>query len=800
MKALCDVLEIWGLEEGKVIFSDGSLGFALELCPLDVTTWDDPRIDRFAGQLTNFLNGLPTGIDIQFVHDIGKGFFDVMEKSNALAQKAVDQTVRSLHEERVKRLREACDSGLLPKQTLRLFVRRPMPKALFERPKLFSRPKLFEPLAAETLRREMNALNHLENDITAKLLSLGLKPRMIPDAELAELVYRQWNPMRKDALQRYDADDIRSSLLFSDVGITEGGFSICAMHYRVISLKLLPELTYASMARTLENLPFDSRLFLSVHLPDQHKELESLQMQRRLAFSMARGKRNGVSDIESEAKLQDIETLLSDLVAQGEKVFWVSLNVVLKSDDEDQLTEQVSQTLTTIRELSGAEAMEESLACFDIFSQISVPNARCTERVKRMKTSNLADLLPVFGPFLGCEVPRILLRSRQGGLVSLDPFAKEFSNSNQVVAGGSGSGKSFLANLLLLQALKENPTVFIIDIGGSYKKLSDNLSGQYVPLSLNSSLSINPFDLPSGQTTPENQKIKFLVGLIEMMTREEGEQRIGRLERAEIEEEIQKVYVKQKTPCLSDLRAVLLEHKEEGIRRFGKILSPWCGNSPFGQMIDRPTTISLEKRIVCFDLKGLEAQPDLQAVCLYLITDFVWREVQKDRHTIKFIVFDECWKLLENEAGAAFIGEAFRTFRKYFASAIAISQNIDDFAKSKVAEAILPNTAIKWILMQRGADQGRLKEVLDLNDTEISLISSLCQRRGEYSEAFLMAQDEHAVVQIEPTPLEYWIATTDPRDLSEFQKRVEEGTKSQLEILKELATKFPKGVSRKETE
>ena len=43
-------------------------------------------------------------------------------------------------------------------------------------------------------------------------------------------------------------------------------------------------------------------------------------------------------------------------------------------------------------------------------------------------------------------------------------------------------------------------------------------------------------------------------------------------------------------------------------------------------------TSSLKKRIVCFDLKGMESQPDLQAVCLFLITDLIWREVQRGPH------------------------------------------------------------------------------------------------------------------------------------------------------------------------
>lgn len=99
--------------------------------------------------------------------------------------------------------------------------------------------------------------------------------------------------------------------------------------------------------------------------------------------------------------------------------------------------------------------------------------------------------------------------------------------------------------------------------------------------------------------------------------------------------------------------------------------------------MDRSSNINLNRDLVCFDLKGLESYPDLQSVTLLIITDLVWRVVQQDRGVMKFLVFDECWKLLESESGSIFIAEVFRTFRKYFASCIAISQNIDDFAKVK---------------------------------------------------------------------------------------------------------------------
>ncbi|MGK5085325.1 ATP-binding protein [Bdellovibrionota bacterium FG-1] len=796
---LADQLQVWGFERDLILFSDGSLGFGLELAPLDISCTDEERINSLSSQITQFLNGLPTGIHLQFIQEIGKGNSQVLAAHEGARVAEASEMAQALCTARVARLTELDAQGELPKHTLKVFVRRPFAQALLEKPSLFSRNREFPKMGEAQLSREVAATHLLRHDVMQRLSGLGIAPVSLNGDQVIQLIYAQWNPSRAIGLASYDPEDVRSSLLFTDAVLNERGFSLADFHYRVVSLKLLPEQTFSAMAATLRELPFDSRLFLTILVPDQQKELSSLQTQRRLAYSMARGKKTGVSDIESEAKFQDIETLLGELIAQGEKVFQVSLNILLRSRETSELETQVSQTLAKVRELGGAEAMEESLAAFDLFSQFSIPNARTKERLKRMKTTTLADFLPLYGPWNGHEQPSILLRSRMGSLVSFDPFDQELTNYNHVISGGSGSGKSFLTNVLLLQMLKENPRIFIVDIGGSYRKLSEHLSGQYIPLGVSAELSVNPFDLFPGESVPSPQKIKFLTGLVELMTKEEDEARVPRLERAEIEESICRTYEAGKTPCLSILREILLAHNDVSIRRYGRILTPWCGNTPYGKVVDRPTTIEFQKRVVAFDLKGMESYPDLQAVCLFIITDFIWREVQRDTQSKKFLIFDECWKLLESDAGASFIAEVFRTFRKYYAGAIAISQNMDDFAKSKVAGAILSNSSVKWCLAQRGADQGRLKEVLQLNDQEMALIASLHQERGVYSEAFLIAQDHRSVVAIETTPLEYWIATTDPRDLALINERFERirtlSDVPTLAALTALSLKYPRGVA-----
>jgi type-IV secretion system protein TraC len=789
-----EVLQIWGIHGDFVLFKDATIGFGLNLKPIDISCQNDESINGLQQSIMQFLNSLPPSIYVQFVATIDTGNENVLDQHRNLVRTS-SEMAKELINTRLARLSELDQSGCLPVYRAQLLIRKNVSDTKSGKKIKFNgtskgSEKILE-LGCADLRR-------LKNAIEQNLSRIGIQYEDIDSRELLENVYEFWNPCREINLNYITPDYVRDGLLFTDLSIGPESLRLGKMCHRILSLKNLPEQTFAGMASILQSLPFGSRTCLSIQVSDQQKELAALQTQRRLAFSMVTGKTNGVKDLDSEAKLNDLESLLEEMVASGEQVFKMSLNVILKAESEEELGAQVSETLMRFRDLGGAEGMQETLAAFPIFAELAPPNARCKERQRRLKTTNLADFLPLYGPWTGHKTPRVLLRSRSGNLVKFDPFDADLTNANQLVSGGSGAGKSFLTNCILLQMLKEDPKVFIVDIGGSYKKLMQTLDGQYIDLGLGNGLSINPFDLKPGETEPDQSKIKFLVSLIEIMCREEGANTLPRLVKAEVEQGIISCYqIHGTSSTLSMLRDILLKSEETEVRSIGKILRAWTGKTPYGSVLDAPTNVELADPIVCFDLKGMESHPDLQAISLFVITDLVWRAVQADRSTKKFIVMDECWKLLENASGSAFIGEVFRTVRKYNTSAIAISQSIDDFAKSKVASAILPNSAIKWIMSQRGADLKSLKEVLALNDNEISLIESLTQKKGEYSEAFLMSGTDRSVIAIDATPLEYWICTTDARDLGAIQAlQTEQPTLSNLDCLKTLAEQYPQGVAK----
>lgn len=790
-------LELWGFENGILVFRDLSLGAGFKIQGLDIACQSDESTNHLKAQIRQFLNGLEAGLSLQLIQEIVPGNDAKIQAHGELTETGAAPLVSEIAQERIEKFKRLDAAGELPRHNLYVFLRKPFMK-MEAKGLSRSRPKA---LKEDRLRVEIEAFRRTFEGVRSAIGDLGLSADVLSENEVFSLCYRQWNPDRPIDAGELGTADLRDQICLTDVVIAPDHFSLGQIHHKIISLKSLPEeQTFSAMADALRALPFESSLHFTIDVLDQNKEISALQLQRRMAYASVVGKK-GVSDLDSAAKLQDIEAILEEMIQGVEKVFKISLNVVLRSTDLNELESQAAVTLQTIRAMNGAEAMVETIAAFDVFSEFAFPNARARERAIKVNTSVVADLVPLYETWCGFENPVVLLRSREGSLISFDPFSRALSNSNMIVSGGSGAGKSFFANLLISQMLKSSPKIFILDVGASYRRTCENLGGQYIELGIKSDLSINPFSLEGlDQANSEalDQKIKFLVALVELMTKESGRPGLGRLERAEVERLIKEVLESESAPQLRHLMARLLEHSEVEIRRLGRILGLWCNDSAFGKFVDRPSTVQLDQDIVCFDLKGLDAHPDLQAVCLFIVTDLIWREVQRDRTHMKFTIFDECWKILKDEAAAQFVGEVYRTYRKYRASAIAISQTMDDFAKSSVASAILPNSSIKWILKQKGADQASLRDALQLSEREMQLISSLESQKGLFSEAFLMAEDKRQVVRFESTPLEYWLFTTDPADLTAFANaRADNPGMLDIEILRTCAQGFPNGASQK---
>ena len=825
--SLSEELPYWDFIDGTkphAILVDGSLVAGLKVSLVDIECLDANEINQFTSGLRSALNSISEGVSLQFVLSVRSNFSEMIDAHSKSRRADVHPLVNRIAEYRESKLKTALEKSELYRPQLYLYVR--TPAIASKKSGVFKKIEIFSEKAHEAYSDTLEILSQNIDTLSTSLNSAGLECDLMNKEEILSHLYQFLNPKRstneptpkvitfneedhaKSVLE--DADWLatqspREQLVFGDLLLGFEQFTLDSHYHRVITLKTLPEVTFAGQLCNFLRMPFHYDLILSLEVPSQAAEMSKLQQRRKVAHSLAATQGGKVSDLESESKLSSTEELIRDLLNTGQRIYVAQMTLVLRApanaEGNKTLNRQVRDVLSRFRSLQGAEGLEESVGAWKI-AKGNLPAAPLKlERGKKIKTNNLADFLPVYGPRIGDSDPVVLFRNRLNGLVGFNQFDPGLTNYNSLVTGSSGAGKSFLNNCILLQELTRDLRVFIIDIGGSYKKLTESLGGQYLEINLSEKFigkyRLNPFDIPDPMKEPSNQKIKSLLAVIETMVAEDDKSKLPKLDRALLERAIIELYKSRRPtggiPTLTDLAKYLSVFEEDSMKAISKMLYLWTGERPYGRLLDGQGSLRTDASICTFDLKGLSSYPDLQSVMILILTDFILTQVENDKVNKKRIILDEAWELLKSNAAANFMEYCARTLRKSGSGITFITQGVEEIVASPIGSAILNNTATKFIMLQRG-DSAILKQALKLNSQELNLIHSLEQKKGEYAEGFMIEGDHRQVIRINPSPFEYWLSTSDAQDNKYILSLEEEGC-SLVEAIETAAIKFPYGIA-----
>jgi conjugal transfer ATP-binding protein TraC len=826
--SLSEELPYWEFQDAPrphLILNDGSLIAGMKLALIDIECFDDNEVNQLALKLRGVLNSISENTSVQFCLSVGSDFSNILKKHADGKTASIHPLVASIADYREKKLQAAQESSELYRPELSIYLRTQM--VVGKRLGFLKKKEEFSEASAKGYEETLEVLFQNVDTLMSSFASIGLQSHVLTSHNLKAHIYGYLNPKRsktepvplvttptKDNLEQETLDELdwmaehspREQLVFGDLILGFDQFTLDSHHHRVITLKTLPEVTFAGQLSTFLRMPFHYDLILSFEVPSQADEMAKLNQKRKMAHSLAVTSGNKASDLESETKLSSTEELIRELLSSGQRIYAAQMSLILRAPANDEgtkkLNRQVREVLARFRALQGAEGLEESVGAWKIFKGDLPCAPMKLERAKKFKTNNLVDFIPVYGPREGDDDPAVIFRNRMNGLVSFNPFDSKLTNYNALVTGSSGAGKSFLNNCILAQELARGLRVFIIDIGGSYKKLTESLDGQYLDMDLSDQYRLNPFDIPDPSQEPSNQKLKSLLAVIESMVVEDERSKLTKLDRVLLEKTIIELYEeKRKTnsvPVLSELTDKLAQSKEPSMIEVAKILFMWTGNRPYGKLLDGHGSLRTDAPICTFDLKGLSQFPDLQSVMILILTDFILTQIEQDKVNKKRIILDEAWQLLKSNAAAGFMEYCARTLRKSGSGITFITQGVEEIVESPIGPAIMNNTATKFILLQRG-DSEILKNALKLNSQELNLIFSLEQRKGEFSEGFMIEGDHRQVIRIYPSPFEYWLSTSDASDNRYIQELRESGM-SLVDAIAKAATTYPNGIAQAKSE
>ncbi len=450
-----DFLNLWHFFGNYMVFGDGSLGCGFKIKGKDVSCATADEINQFTRKLENLITGLGTGTSLQILYKLTPKVDSLVEEHLSLSRNCPLEGYRKIMEGRTSHLKSHREMGYFFEPEIYCFLKG-LPFA-FRKQGIFQKTKPFTKAQAKDFETHVERFERTVSHLESSLKDGQLFKSRLSSKEWFELLYEHFNLSRSEVHRvpelkgprAFSPSSLLSQFLLSDIHLSSHDVMVGSYKFRAVSLRTLPDETYSGLIRELLALPFHCWISQVVKVCDQTREYNVLQLKRRIAHSMASSERNHVQDLESESKLGQIEGLLSDIIDSSEKVVEADLNVIIWGKTTRELDEKCDEVLRTFKSLNHSEGLVETFATLDTFLK-TTPGLCQTNRPKKMKSSNLSHLLPVFSFWRGNNKPTCLVTNRDHVLVSIDPFAPELPNWNGFVIGSSGSGKSFTISQLIL--------------------------------------------------------------------------------------------------------------------------------------------------------------------------------------------------------------------------------------------------------------------------------------------------------------------------------------------------------------
>ena len=538
--SIIDELPIWDFDGPRLVFSDGSFGAAFLLKGIDISSATCEQINQISQELENLICSAAEGMKLQFFYKMMPSIKTLISNHESIS-KGAKARYSDISNARSNFLRSIASENGFFSPEIYFFLRskaHKLPKQGMTRA-----DAKFRQLTIDEYKSHKENFERSANQIEGSLHQIGLKPTRLTDNAWFEILFEYFNLGRAFSLGKPElscaplSSPLVAQLILSDISASERGIKIGDYYFQSISLKLLPEVSFASMIEHLIKLPFHFYINHTVEIFDQKKEVDKLQMQRRLMHSMAEGAKN-VRDLESETALSDVEELIQELLDGSERIVTCGLSITIWGNKRKELEEKTETVLKAFRSMNQSEGIVETLASLDAHIK-SLPGSATSLRSQKMKSSNAAHLAPIFSYWEGNQKPVCLIPNREMMLVKIDPFAPELPAWNAITIGGTGSGKSFAINQLMLQFAAQTspkPKIVWIDNGESCRGVVEALNGSFINVGLDSNISLNMLDLAPGENKPSPQRTLLILAILEVMLRDNASSALPKRSKALLEE------------------------------------------------------------------------------------------------------------------------------------------------------------------------------------------------------------------------------------------------------------------------
>ncbi|MBQ9695669.1 MAG: DUF87 domain-containing protein [Oscillospiraceae bacterium] len=467
--------------------------------------------------------------------------------------------------------------------------------------------------------------------------------------------------------------------------------------------------------------------------------------------------------VRAQNNILDLDKLLSDLQRDRDCLLHTAVFMELRAMSLEKLHELQADVQM---ELTRSKISVDRLLLRQQEGFLSVlptgTNQFGTQHERVIPTSSSANLYPLnysgktdsHGFYIG--------RDKFGSnvLVDFDKRTEDKTNSNVLILGNSGQGKSYLMKLLLCNLRESGKSIICLDPEDEYRDLCRNLGGTYIDL-MSGEYRINPLeprswgepekadDAPKAflEVTRLRQHISYLKDFFRAY------KDFSDTEIDVIEIMLGKLYARfgihdgtdysllspDRYPTMSDLydltekEFMAYDHEtrnlysEETLQNICLGLHSMCKGAESAYFNGHTNICDTE--FVCFGVKGLmDTNKRLKDTLLFNILSYMNNQLLCKGNTVAAV--DELYLFLTNMTAIEYIRNGMKRVRKKESSFILSSQNVEDFLLPGIKEYTKPLFSIPshvLLFYPGNISPAEFMDALQVPGSEFSLIDTACR-------------------------------------------------------------------------
>ncbi|MDD2227512.1 MAG: ATP-binding protein, partial [Clostridia bacterium] len=441
--------------------------------------------------------------------------------------------------------------------------------------------------------------------------------------------------------------------------------------------------------------------------------------------------------IENQTHLDTLKNLLVGLKNNNQQLYNVNTFITCEEPARKEVRAILKQEGFRYSEMFGRQV--------DAFvsSNISMRD-NVKDTLRGIPTSTLAAIFPFISGALQDKNGIFIGENEYPVFVDFFVRNRERVNSNMMIIGKSGSGKSYAAKTMLANFAADNAKIFILDPENEYTPLCNNLKGKFIDVGSSEMGIFNPFhvitslkddileleEVEDAETELSERKadtdtfsvhLQFLEQFFKTILQGINSDAFETLNSL-IVELYQRKGIDNNTlfykltpedyPIFDDLYDLISEKIEEEQDEYHKrnfvtvqtYIKKFAKGGRNSNLWNGPTSVTTKENFVCFNFRSLLANRNeiIANAQMLMVFKFLDNEIIKNRDfNLKFntkrkiiVTVDEAHVFINPDYPIAlnFMQQMAKRIRKYNGMQIIITQNIKDFVGS--AEIQRQSTAV----------------------------------------------------------------------------------------------------------